>query len=359
MKYSVLALIGLFLIVGCKDEPRDRSGVASAKVKNVKLTFPNASNSKISFGDTLQVELSFDADTVVNLIRMSVLGSEVAFTKSDSLRYSISTSDIGGGYQSIRAEVMLADSSAMRGAASLRIVLPDEPAKWGYRLIEAYPHDAKSYTQGLIYHNQWLYESAGRYGMSDIRKVQLRDGAVVQKTKLEDDFFAEGLALVEGELFQLTWRERQAMVYEMNTLEKKKTIGYNVGNGEGWGLCFDGEHLIFSDGSADLFFLDPADWSVVRKVRVFDHQGDVQRINELEYVSGKVYANILDSRNIAVINPQTGAVQAYWNLEGLLESQPNVGRVDVMNGIAYRSDRSTFLITGKLWPYLFEVAPVY
>ncbi len=359
MKYSVLVLVGLLFIVGCKDESREHSGVASAKVKNVKLTFPNAANSKINFGDTLLVELSFDADTAINFIRLSVLGSEVAFTKSDSLRYSIATSDLGGGYQSIRAEVMLADSSAMRGAASLRVVLPEEPSEWSYRLIETYPHDAKSYTQGLIYHNQWLYESAGRYGMSDIRKVQLRDGAVVKKTKMADDFFAEGLALVDDKLFQLTWREKQVLVYDFNTLEKKETLGYNVGNGEGWGLCYDGEHLIFSDGSADLFFLNPADWSVIRKVRVFDHQGDVQRINELEYVSGKIYANILDSRKIAVVNPKTGAVQAYWNLEGLLESQPNVGRVDVMNGIAYRDDHGTFLITGKLWPYLFEVAPVY
>lgn len=359
MKYSVLALVGLILLVGCKDEPRERGGVASSKVKNVKLTFPNAENSKINFGDTLQVELNFDADTAINFIRLSVLGSDVAFIESDSLRYSIATNDLGGGYQSLRAEVMLADSSAMRGAASVRVVLPEAPAEWSYRLIESYPHDSKSYTQGLIYHEEWLYESAGRYGMSDIRKVRLRDGAVVQKTKVADDYFAEGIALIDDQLFQLTWRERQVMVYDLNTLERKETLGYNVGNGEGWGLCYNGEHLIFSDGSADLFFLNPDDWSVVRKVRVFDHQGDVQQINELEYVSGKIYANLLDSRKIAVIDPKTGAVKAYWNLKGLLESQPNVGRVDVMNGIAYRSDRSTFLITGKLWPYMFEVAPVY
>lgn len=359
MRIAIIGVLLLLLASGCKEERKRGSAVASSKVKNVQLTFLNAEQSKIIYGDTLKVQLSYDDEMPAEKVVLKSRGEALPMVKIDSLVFAVSTEDLGGGYHGLRAEVLLTDSTAMRGSSSLRVLLADAPAEWGYRLIETYPHDQKSYTQGLLYHDGWLYESAGRYGLSDIRKVNYRTGEVEMKKRVEDDFFAEGLALYNNQLYQLTWRENTVLVNDPESLERIDSFSYNVGNGEGWGLCFDGEHFVFSDGSADITFVDPENWSEIREIRVFDHQGDVNNLNELEYVGGKIYANLLNDRRIAVIDPTNGAVLAYWNLEGLLESQQNVGRVDVMNGIAYLPNHSSFLITGKLWPYLFEVAPVY
>lgn len=359
MRIGIIGLLLLLLVSGCQEERKRGSAVASSKVKNVRLTFLNADQSKIVYGDTLKVQLSYDGDIAASTVVLKSRNETLPIEEIDSLVFAVPTQSLGGGYHGLRAEVMLTDSTAMRGSSSLRVLLPQEPTEWGYRLIETHPHDAKSYTQGLLYHDGWLYESAGRYGRSDIRKVNYRTGDIELKKRVEDEYFAEGLAMYNNQLYQLTWRENTVLVHDPESLERTDSFGYNVGNGEGWGLCFDGEHFILSDGSADISFIDPENWSEIHQVRVFDHQGDVTNLNELEYVGGKIYANILNDRRIAVIDPANGAVLAYWNLEGMLESQQNVGRVDVMNGIAYLPQHSSFLITGKLWPYLFEVAPVY
>lgn len=352
----MILLVGL---LGCKPDSKPSRGVASPKVKNVQVEILNPEGARIHFGDTLRVKLSFDADTVVEKVSLATQRQELEFIQSDSLIFHLPTATMGGGYHSLRAEVKQANGKSMRGSASLRVVLPEEPAEWGYRHIETFPHDEKSYTQGLLFHDGVLYESAGRYGMSDLRKVKPESGKVLMNKKLADEYFAEGLALYNNELYQLTWREKMVFVYDVNSLEQKRSFGLTVGNGEGWGLVFTGEEFVFSDGSPDLYFLNPEDWTVNRQLRVFDHTGDVLRLNELEFVGGKIYANLLDSRKIAVIDPDTGGVLAYWNLEGLLESQPTKNRVDVMNGIAYNPMGSSFFITGKLWPYLFEIQPVF
>lgn len=344
---------------GCTTETQQKRRVVASSVKNVQIEFLNAEKSVIHYGDTLIVRLKFDASSPVKHLALKSNRGDRSYTSNDSLEFVLSTTDLGGGYHSIRAEVELEDSTTMRGSASLRVVLPEAPAQWGYRVIEAYPHDKDAYTQGLLYHQGDIYESTGRYGLSDVRKVNFKTGHVAAKTMLDDELFGEGLALYQNELYQLTWRERKVIVYNLESLDKTREFSLNIGNGEGWGLCFNGEEFIFTDGSPDIIFADPEDWSVVRKIRVFDHHGDVISLNELEYVGGKIYANMLNDTRIAVIDPQTGAVQAYWDLAGLLESQGNPGRVDVMNGIAYRTDRSSFLVTGKLWPYVFEISPEF
>lgn len=355
---AIIALLTIFSGCSTETQQNQRSVVASS-VKNVQIEYLNAQKSVIHYGDTLMIRLKYDAASPIKKLILNSNRGELSYRQVDSLSYAMATTEMGGGYHNIRAEVQLADSTTMRGSESLRIVLPEAPAQWSYRLIEAYSHDKNAYTQGLLYHQGSLYESTGRYGLSDVRKVDFKTGNVVTKTMLDDSFFGEGLALYQSELYQLTWRERKILVYDLESLEKKRELPLNFGNGEGWGLCFNGEEFVFTDGSADIIFADPDDWSVNRKIRVFDHRGDVLSLNELEYVGGKIYANMLDDSRIAVIDPLNGAVLAYWDLTGLLESQGNPGRVDVMNGIAYRTDRSSFLVTGKLWPYVFEISPEF
>ena len=219
------------------------------------------------------------------------------------------------------------------------------------RVLRRYPHDANAFTQGLIWHHDVLYESTGQYGQSSLRRVKLEDGKVLAERKLDRRLFGEGLARVDERLVQLTWRSGQAILYDLNTLEGQGTLQYD---GEGWGLCFDGTSLIMSNGSSILTFRDPETMEVRRRLTVRQDGIPVGMLNELECVGPQIYANIWRRNEIVRIDANSGDVTASIDARGLL-SRGEATRVDVLNGIAYKPDTKTFLLTGKLWPTVFEV----
>ncbi len=219
------------------------------------------------------------------------------------------------------------------------------------RVVRKFPHATDAFTQGLLWHEGALYESTGQYGESSIRKVRLEDGAVLDKRDLEPRFFGEGLARVGNRLIQLTWRSGRALLWNLEPIRPEGTLSYP---GEGWGLCFDGSFLVMSDGSSMLEFRNPETMELVREVTVKNRGRIVRRLNELECVDGVVYANIWQRDQILRIDPATGAVTATIDASGLLSTIEAL-RADVLNGIAYRPESKTFLLTGKLWPYVFEV----
>jgi len=219
------------------------------------------------------------------------------------------------------------------------------------RVVREYPHDIDAFTQGILWHDGFVYESTGQYGKSSLRKVRLRDGKVLAERKLEPSMFGEGLALVDDRLIQLTWRAGLAIVSDLETLEEIGTLHYP---GEGWGLCYDGKSLVMSDGSSILEFRDPQTMKLLREVTVMKNGRPVREINELECVGEDVYANVWHRDEILRIDPKTGHVTAIIDASGLL-SRIEATRADVLNGIAYKPDSETFLLTGKLWPHVFEV----
>lgn len=225
------------------------------------------------------------------------------------------------------------------------------PEELRVRVLDKHPHDSDAFTQGLLWHDGVLYESTGQYGESSLRKIRLEDGAVLEKRDLEPRFFAEGLARVDDRLVQLTWRSGRALVWSLGTLRYEKTLSYT---GEGWGLCFDGAALVMSDGSSMLEFRNPETMELIREVTVSERGRPVRRINELECVEDMVYANVWRRQEILRIEPSTGFVTAIIDASGLL-TRSEALRADVLNGIAYRPESQTFLLTGKLWPYVFEV----
>lgn len=233
--------------------------------------------------------------------------------------------------------------------------IPAEPAPVELlraQVVESYPHDPAAFTQGLLWANGALYESTGQYGGSTLRRVRLEDGRVLAERDLGPQFFGEGLARVGERLIQLTWREEVAIVSGLSDLRKRATMSYA---GEGWGLCNDGESLVMSNGSATLIFRDPDTFDIERHVTVRNDGVPVSQLNELECVDGVVYANVWRRQDILRIDPRTGRVTGIIDARGLLEANEAAG-VDVLNGIAYRPETGTFLLTGKYWPRLFEVA---
>lgn len=219
------------------------------------------------------------------------------------------------------------------------------------QVVASYPHDRAAFTQGLLLHEGALYESTGLVGQSSLRQVDPASGRVVRRIAVPPPIFAEGLALVGDRLFQLTWQNGRALVYDRRTFNK---VAEHTYRGEGWGLCFDGTSLVMSDGSANLTFRNPRDFSVTRVLRVTLDGRSLSQLNELEYAEGFLYANVWMEDLIVKIDPASGRVVSQIAAANLLSPLERQG-VDVLNGIAFDPADKTFLITGKLWPKLFRV----
>ena len=223
---------------------------------------------------------------------------------------------------------------------------------YGYDVINIYPHNTTAFTEGLVYDGKTLYESTGLYGNSTLRQVELATGRIQKVYRLPDEFFGEGLTIWKDQLIQLTWRSRIGSVYNKQSFNQTRSFSYPR---EGWGLTNDGQRLIASDGSDTLYFLNPDTFGEIGSIRVKDNSIPVDQLNELEFIKCNVYANVWQTSRIAIISSETGEVTGYIDLQGLVDRERNLGDVDVLNGIAYEADKDLLLVTGKLWPELFEI----
>jgi glutaminyl-peptide cyclotransferase len=234
----------------------------------------------------------------------------------------------------------------------MKVFIPESPA---YRIVAAYPHDTAAYTQGLIWHDGYLIEGTGQEGESNLRRVELETGKVVKQTNNADDIFGEGITYLNGNIYQITWRNKKGFVYDAKTLKPKGEFPINT---QGWGLTTNGVELIYSDGSSNLYFLDTATFREKRRIGVTDNFGPVSNLNELEWIDGYVWANRWQSDVIYKIDPESGRVLARVDFSGLKQQagfRVNDTSNEVLNGIAYDSVNNRFFITGKYWPKLFEV----
>jgi glutamine cyclotransferase len=219
-------------------------------------------------------------------------------------------------------------------------------------VISVYPHDPNAFTEGLVFLNGWLYEGTGLRGQSTLRKVDLASGNVIQVRELPAQFFGEGVTIFDHNIIQLTWQSHVGFVYDKDSFELLREFPYPT---EGWGISHDGERLIMSDGTETLHFLDPGTLEEIGQVRVYDDNGSVTRLNELEFVQGEVYANVWQTDRIARIDLDSGRVTGWIDLTGLLNRENLDQPVDVLNGIAYDAGNDRLFVTGKLWPKLFEI----
>jgi glutamine cyclotransferase len=223
---------------------------------------------------------------------------------------------------------------------------------YGYEVVNTYPHDAQAFTQGLIFQDGALVESTGLERHSTLRRVELQTGKVLQKVDVSPYFFAEGMTLFGGKIYQLTWKGEKGFVYDPKTFEKTGEFKYT---GEGWGLTHDADSLILSDGTEEIRFIDPNTYAVKRTIKVTDSGRPVEELNELEYVKGEIYANVWHENRVARIDPKDGRVAGWIDLSGLLKQGDTTDEEAVLNGIAYDEQGDRLFVTGKLWPKLFEI----
>lgn len=337
-------------------------------MKKIKLIILTMS---VLFFYSCEKEYDFEFRSPTKLQINEQLGFELVEKNNlpiDSIRYTFDGQQIKDGSQIIIQEQRLGkhalsalvfyEGKTKKLTNTITLYADKEPVVYNYEVVNVYPHDADAYTQGLEYHDGFLYESTGRKGQSSLRKVSLKDGKVLQKFDLEPAYFAEGMTILNDKIYQLTWQNKKGFVYNLSDFERIKTFNYGKSK-EGWGLCNDGEKLIKTDGTDKVWFLDPETLDETGFVESYSNEQSVTNLNELEYVNGKIYANVWQKNILLIMNPKNGAIEGVADLNGLdrevRKSQNLEPNDDVLNGIAYDAENDRLFVTGKHWGKLFEI----
>lgn len=342
-------LFSLSFMMSCKDK---------TSAPGVSFKLPEQGQS-IGLGEDLKIALDVPEGAHITSATYLLDGKPLA-EKASGEAVSVSTKGLSLGYKLITAVV---DNGSKKDTLTINIEFTSKvkPELYGYQLLKTMPHDTSAYTQGLEYHNGKFLESTGQQQHSTLRWVDVTSGKVQQKIKLEDKYFGEGSTLVGDKVVMLTYKDNIGLVYDAKTFQQQGTFVYSTTR-DGWGLCFDGKQLIMSDGSNQLYFMNKDTYKDESTLAVYDNNGPVESLNELEYIDGKIYANIYTKNIVVVIDPATGVVEQQIDFSGLLPDDYFKTEDDrannVLNGIAWDKAGKRLFVTGKKWPHLFEVKPV-
>jgi glutamine cyclotransferase len=280
----------------------------------------------------------------------------------DSIVYRLDSKQVGKahklnnaklGNQIVNATIYF-EGKVQNTSLAITILNKEPPRVFSFNIINEYPHDITSYTQGLEFFNGELYESTGQYGESKLRKSNYNTGEVLKNINLEKQYFGEGLTIFNNSIYQLTWKRRTGFIYDVNTFERKSSFKYGQSK-EGWGLCNNGNSLYKSDGTEKIWILDPETLEEKDFIQTFTNKGKIVGMNELEWVDGKIYANRYQLDGVAIINPMNGAIEGVIDFRALRKKVTQHPGLDVLNGIAYNPETQTLFVTGKRWDKLFEV----
>ncbi len=333
-KYFILLYLGAILMSCGDTNSSKQTGLSiNTKVKYLML------------GDTLN--LSIDNPKKLNITKVNYELNGKPIDKN------IILDNITLGEKTITAIVSY-DDNMQTLSKSIIIFNNIIPSIYSYEVVNTYPHDITSYTQGLEFYNGELYESTGQYKESKLRKVNFETGEVLQNIDLEDSYFGEGLTILNDKVYQLTWKENRGFIYDVNTFEKLNTFNYGTSK-EGWGICNDGKTLYKSDGTDKIWLLNADNLTEQSHIEVYTEKGKIPALNELEWIDGKIFANIYHRNGVVIINPKTGGVEGVIDFKPLKQLVKQHNELDVLNGIAYHPERKTIFVTGKNWDKLFEV----
>lgn len=333
-KYFIVLCLSLVIINCGETKTSEKTG----------LTI-NTSVKSLMLDDTLKLTIENPKSLNINNVSYQLDGKSI-----DNI---VVLNAITLGEKKITAVVNYDDKSETINK-SVKVFNNSIPSYYTYEVVNTFPHDITSYTQGLEFHNGELYESTGQKKESKLRKVNFETGEVVKNINLEDRYFGEGLTILNDKIYQLTWRSNRGFVYDVNTFEKLSTFNYAKSK-EGWGFCNDGKQLYKSDGTEKIWLLNPDNLNEESHIEVYTEKGKIPSLNELEWINGKIFANIYQRNGVVIINPKTGGVEGvidFKPLKALVTQHPGL---DVLNGIAYHPERRTIFVTGKNWDKLFEV----
>lgn len=343
-RLNIAVVLLLFAVAACKNKPTGEN--------HFKVLYPQ-SGTTLKSGEDLIIYLNLNGELPDSI--QYFIDEKLFVSQNDTAKVVVKTAEMSLGNHLVTAKIFTANQTE-DFRTNIVLLSSKKPTFFGYKIINTYHHDISSYTQGLEFHDGIFYESDGEYGESSLRKVAL-DGKVLKQTDLDNRYFAEGITVVEDKILQLTYKEKVMFVYDKKSFELLKTIPYNHTE-EGWGLAFDGHTIFNTDGSNKIFKLNKDSYQPESVIEVYDDKGPVMYLNELEWIDGKIYANIYTSDLIAVIHPETGEVESYIDLSGIYTEKIENPYEHVLNGIAWDKKGKRLFVTGKKWSKLFEIKPV-
>ncbi len=362
MKYRifipVLLSLGMTFQSCAHDHPTSKSTdtpVPSVPVKpKAKLMIESpASQQVIIPGKEIELKLSLTGrDVSADSVEVYLGSSEIKVLKKE-LSSPISVAHINPANTFLRVRAFLSDGSSLSASVPVKVVSDIVPVKYTYRVIREFPHDPKAYTQGLEYVNGYLYEGTGNYGESSLRKEDLETGEILKFRNLPSDIFGEGITYIHNKIYQITYKSQVGFIYNAENFELLQKFYYQ--NKEGWGLCNNGTDILMSDGTNEIYYMDTTYFSQVKKIQVFDNTGEVDLLNELELINGKLYANRYTTNEIVIIDPATGKVEGKIDMSGILKPEDRHPGIDYFNGIAYDRKNKRIFVTGKYWPKIYQV----
>lgn len=351
-KHNLLSfiLLGLF-ISNCGDTKNRENNLFNFDTSKIEAKYQPQ--------QTLNLEILNPKSKQIDSVVYYVNDTKIKTTKGLE-KLSFELKNLKLGYQNIKALVYYEGENA-ETTTRIEVVSNIQPKLYKYKIINTYPHDITAYTQGLEFYRDTLYEGtgngtgpSGNKGVSSLRKTDYKTGNVYKKVELADQYFGEGITILNNKVYQLTWQNNEGYVYDADTFKKEKTFTY-FKNIEGWGLTNDGTYLYQSDGSEKIWKLDPNTLKEVDYINVYSYQTKIKAVNELEWIDGKIYGNIYQKDAIAIIDPESGAVEGIINLIDLKKKITKLPDTDVLNGIAYNPKTKTIFVTGKNWDKMFEI----
>jgi len=339
----VIACCLVALVSSCGGET-DPSELFDIQLEGQKTQFQQ--------GTTVGVTLQSKKNVDITNIQYFIDGQELALENN---RLTLAAEKLGN--KKLTAEVMYGGKT-VEVSKEIRLLAKERPKLFTYEVVNTYPHDPEAYTQGLEFVGDTLYESTGKRGQSTLRKLDYRTGDILQTVDLDPDKFGEGITILNNTIYQLTWQSGLGYLYRLDDLGKISSFSYGQSR-EGWGLCNDGTKIFKSDGTERIWYLDPQNLAETGYIEIVTNKSIFNKANELEYVDGKIYANVYGKESMMIINAFSGAIEGVINFGGLTELIDKGAEWDptnsVLNGVAHHKERNTFFVTGKNWNKLFEV----
>ena len=347
MKKSRRLIIFLFLLSVLQLESCDQNSESN----NFSVS-TNITDKKIQLNDTLKIILSKSLKNLVFEIKTNNQIKKITpidFNIENNNQYNFLLNNLTLG----KKELVIKSVNTEK-KINFTLLNNIAPKVYGYEIINEFPRSMNSYTQGLEFYNDTLYESLGRYGQSKLVKVEFRTGKKLKEINLASEYFAEGITILNNKIFQLTWKEKVGFVYDIDNFNKINSFEYK-NSLEGWGICNNGIKLYKSDGTEKIWLLEPENLKEEDYIEIYTNKNKVVGLNELEWINGKIYANRDLFDGIAIINPENGAIEGVINLSTLKKKVTQHENLDVINGIAYNKKRNSIFVTGKMWDKLFEI----
>ena len=348
MHYNIKIILIVFILLSC-DNKGNKNYNSPRIVSQLKITSPSY-NEVFKKGDSIKIEVSSNS-------KKNKLIESIFYLENDSIKFlntlNISSDElVRYGKYNFSIISKFEEGSTEKINKSFLLYPQNKPDEKNYTIIKILPHDPNTYTQGLLLDQKDFLESSGQYGKSFIRRINSRTGKVINEIKIDKNLFAEGITTYDNKLYMLSWKSNKGLIFNKNNFEIIGEIEYNT---EGWGLTTYEDNLVMSDGSEKLYFRDPITFRTQKIIEVYDNNGKVENINELESINGKIYCNIYGKDIILIINPDTGLVESRINLNNLFKRENYNDKVDVLNGIAYNIDNNSIIVTGKWWPSMYEL----